>query len=93
MATKSHKMIRMDIRRIERGTTLKTHSDVCTDLLLSTTSIALYRLDKLLGNHSIDYGFMLILLGSALGSPTFSSYAVTTNHVKSLKEPDKDFKP
>jgi len=34
-------MIRMDIRRIERGTTLKTHSDVCTDLLLSTTSIAL----------------------------------------------------
>jgi len=31
---------------------------------------------------------VLILLGSALGSPTFSTYAVTTNHVKSLKESD-----
>jgi len=33
---------------------------------------------------------MVILLGSALGSPTLSAYAVTTIHVKSLKDPDND---
>jgi len=33
---------------------------------------------------------MVILLGSALGSPTFSVYAVTDIHVKSLKDPDND---
>ena len=33
---------------------------------------------------------MVILLGSALGSPTLSAYAVTTIHQKSLKDPDND---
>src|SRR2546421_11474795 len=33
---------------------------------------------------------MVILLGSALGSPILSAYAVTTIHVKSLKDPDND---
>ena len=33
---------------------------------------------------------MVILLGSALGSPTLSAYAVTSNHQKNLKDPDND---
>src|SRR5437667_9453335 len=33
---------------------------------------------------------MVILLGSALGSPTLSAYAVTPNHQKNLKDPDNE---
>ena len=45
---------------------------------------------KKMATFALSAVLMVILLGSALGSPTLSAYAVTTIHQKSLKDPDND---